>query len=789
MPFARELIGGDENSSPRQAKRDQIERLAAVLFMVAATIFLLLLGAFEPIENRLTNLRAQLLDRPPSRQVVIVEIDAKSVSEISTWPWSRHYHAEALDRLRSAGAVMVAFDVDFSSPSEKTGDRAFADALRRMQPTILPIFQQRASDDASESWVISREPAQIFDSAWVGGVNIFPDADGVVREYPAATMIGGEIRPSIAALLAENDDWGDRRFSPDWGIDARQIPRFSFVDVVKGRVPREAIEGKRILIGATAIELGDLHTVPRYGIMPGVVIQALATESLLQQRALSRSGALPTLFGTILIALLLAGIEFRRFDRTFPAAAAATLALLVTAPVAIQAHWPLSVDSAAMLFCAAGCIAGRVLLEIRRRAALSALVDPETGLGNRRALEARLAASGDSGPILIAAAIERFASIRDVVGTEALAGLVREASARARNLADGPVYRIAPDILAWIRPPDGAAVAPVGAAAELFNMPIQTPAGDVDVQLTLGVDDEPSPGCGVSKVERALAAISAARAAGLACQSYRGPNPAIRRQLSILGELRKGMAAGEVTVAYQPKLDLRTGAISGAEALVRWQHPVDGVIPPDEFIPLAESTGAIRELTDFVLRTAAGDSTRLRAMRRPIQLAVNISAPDLANPDFAAAVASILAGSGADPGSLMLEVTESAIIRSTGAAVQVLTELRKSGIKLAIDDYGTGQSTLSYLKQMPVHELKIDKSFVTSICDSENDRIMVRSTIDLAHQLGLKVVAEGVEDAAILQLLRSLGCDLAQGYFVGRAMPFEQLYQMANGEASEPRVA
>lgn len=162
-----------------------------------------------------------------------------------------------------------------------------------------------------------------------------------------------------------------------------------------------------------------------------------------------------------------------------------------------------------------------------------------------------------------------------------------------------------------------------------------------------------------------------------------------------------------------------------------------------------------------------------------MSVAVNVSAADLGSAAFLNEVAEAISSSAGDPGKLTLEVTESAIISSPETAISVLTALRESGVQLAVDDYGTGQSTLTYLKQLPVDELKIDKSFVTSICTHENDRIMVRSTIDLAHELGLRVVAEGVEDEATLCLLRTLGCDYAQGYHVGRAVPFEELCCLA----------
>jgi EAL domain-containing protein (putative c-di-GMP-specific phosphodiesterase class I) len=167
---------------------------------------------------------------------------------------------------------------------------------------------------------------------------------------------------------------------------------------------------------------------------------------------------------------------------------------------------------------------------------------------------------------------------------------------------------------------------------------------------------------------------------------------------------------------------------------------------------------------------------------------VNISAADIGRGDFVAEIRELIAKWKAEPSFLTLEVTESAILRSPKKAIEVLTALRKMGIKLSVDDYGTGQSTLSYLKQLPVSELKIDKSFVTSMCDNENDRIMVRSTIDMAHELGLVVVAEGVEDARTLQALHSLGCDFAQGYLIGKAMPLKELIKIDQGHGTR-RVA
>jgi EAL domain-containing protein (putative c-di-GMP-specific phosphodiesterase class I)/CHASE2 domain-containing sensor protein len=762
--------------------------VTAILLVVAVTLLLQLFGLFEPLEQRLTTIRAGLLDRAPTGQVAIVEIDAKSLKEISSWPWSRRFHAEALEQLHAAGAARVGFDVDFSSSSDAAGDRAFANALRLDQSTILPVFQQPASDEASQDDIIQTKPAAPFSSAWIGGVNIVPDRDGVVRQYPAATMIAGQIRPSMAVLLAENDNLGDRTFQPDWGIDARRIPRFSFVDVLKGRVPSRAIAGKHILIGATAIELGDRYTIPRLGTVPGVVVQALATESLLQGRAISRSGILFTILG-----LALTGAAFAvrlRQGLALALQATAMIALITAVPIAVQARWPVSLDSAAVLICALGCIAARVILEVRRRHRETTLVDAETGLPNGRALEARLHELESSQIVLAAAGIDRFESIRDAMSTDALSDLVREISTRIEAAAGEKVYRIAPDVLAWVEfGDDDKDRFRATETAALFAEPVATREGPVDVHLTVGMDDEAIDEKARSKIERSVAAITMARAANEDFHWYQSIDPNIRRQLSLMGELRRGMKQGEVKVAYQPKLGIERGTIAHAEALVRWHHPDQGVIPPDIFIPLAESTGVVRELTAHVLSSALADCAKMRAAGTPIAVAVNVSAADFSRGDFVGEIRELIAAWSANPSSLTLEVTESAILTSPQKAIDALIALREMGVRLAVDDYGTGQSTLSYLKQLPVHELKIDKSFVTTMCDNENDRIMVKSTIDLAHELGMKVVAEGVEEARTLTLLRTLGCDYAQGYLIGQAMPFEQLTEVARSPDHFRKVA
>lgn len=756
--------------------------LGIVLALLAALSACLLsaVGAFDPLEDALTSWRAEALTSEPTGETVIVEIDARSLAELRSWPWPRRHHAQAVRKLHQSGASIIAFDVDFSARSD-SGDAELAAAIREAGHVILPIFKQRASSRRDDERFISSRPDAAFSDAWVGGVNVFPDDDGVVREFPSATYVDGAIQPSIATLLAEKHGLADRSFQPDWAIDAHRIPRFSFVDVMKGRVPGESLRGKRVLIGATAIELGDRYAVPRYGMLPGVVIQALAAESLLQDRPIRRTGVPVTLAGVLLIALLIAPRPLGS-----PARYVALCAVIVVAIFAIplmgQRYFAVAIDSSAWLFAAVVVAGLQAAVEARRRLRLRADLDADSGLPNRSMLEKCLSDTGEKSPVLVTAAIERFEAIRDGIGLEATNEMIRKAAEIITRQIESPVHLIAPDVLAWMMPgaQDRQALPSLNRVQSSFREPVTTKAGPVDVSLTLGLARSDAPQAPVLLIEQALSAIGAARSQGKWREWYQGADPRLRRELSMMGELRQAIEKGRLALAYQPKLSLATDQIVDAEALIRWSDGNGNSLAPDKFIPLAEATGVIHEVTNFALRAAVADLRRWAQDGLVVRAAVNVSALDLAASDFAANVLGILRDAGVPPEQLALEVTESALIRSAADVAATLSVLRESGIRLSVDDYGTGQSTLSYLKHLPIHELKIDRTFVTSLAHDENDRIMVRSTIDLAHQLGLQVVAEGIEDGQTLDILRELGCDYAQGFFIGRPVAADDFFRNAS---------
>jgi EAL domain-containing protein (putative c-di-GMP-specific phosphodiesterase class I) len=247
------------------------------------------------------------------------------------------------------------------------------------------------------------------------------------------------------------------------------------------------------------------------------------------------------------------------------------------------------------------------------------------------------------------------------------------------------------------------------------------------------------------------------------------------RRLALLGELRRGIEQGQLVLHYQPKVDAHPGQVLGVEALVRWQHPQHGLVPPDEFIPLAERTGLIAPLTHYVLDAALCQCRVWRQAGHELSVAVNVSARRLLDLEFPDEVASLLARWHVPARLLVVEITESAIMTDPQHALQVLSRLYDMGVQVAIDDFGTGYSSMAYLKNLPVHELKIDRSFVAQMTSSNRDAIIVRSTVDLGRNLSLRVVAEGVEDQGTWRELDALGCDVVQGYYISRPVPADDL--------------
>jgi EAL domain-containing protein (putative c-di-GMP-specific phosphodiesterase class I) len=245
--------------------------------------------------------------------------------------------------------------------------------------------------------------------------------------------------------------------------------------------------------------------------------------------------------------------------------------------------------------------------------------------------------------------------------------------------------------------------------------------------------------------------------------------------VTLMGELRRALDRRELVLYYQPKAVLADAKVHSVEALLRWQHPERGLVPPDEFIPIAQQTGLIKPLTLYVIDEALRQCHAWLEDGLQLAIAVNLSARNLVDADFPVQVEGLLARWQIEPGLLEFEITESAMLSDPGRTKLILEQLSAMGIRLSVDDFGTGYSSLAYLKRLPVSEIKVDRSFVMNMDVDEDDATIVRSTIDLGRNLGLDVVAEGVENEQVWDRLRALGCTAAQGYYLSRPVPASEL--------------
>jgi diguanylate cyclase (GGDEF)-like protein len=409
--------------------------------------------------------------------------------------------------------------------------------------------------------------------------------------------------------------------------------------------------------------------------------------------------------------------------------------------------------------------------------------DPLTGLPNRARFRETLGAlidTSDAGTHRLAVMIldlDRFKHVNDVLGYQGGDELLDAVGKRLRGAikSGDTLARLSGDEFALLLPgcsPDDA----LGVAQRvtaLLEAPLQIDDQTIDLPASIGIACWPLHAADAGTVmTRAELAMYAAKTRKSGTEFYDpATDTASPQTLSLRSELKRAVEQNELRLFLQPKIGIADGGLIGAEALVRWQHPQRGMVPPMQFIPFAEQTGFIRQLTLWVFGEAARQWRALAdATGQGLRISINLSARDLLDTELPNELGKRLARHGAPSEGFCLEITESAIMDDPARAEATLKRLSERGFKLSIDDFGTGYSSLAYLKKLPVDELKIDKSFVLGMVDDDGDAKIVRSTIDLAHNLGLSVVAEGVENAAIFNALRRLGCDEAQGYHLSRPM-------------------
>jgi diguanylate cyclase (GGDEF)-like protein len=422
--------------------------------------------------------------------------------------------------------------------------------------------------------------------------------------------------------------------------------------------------------------------------------------------------------------------------------------------------------------------------------------DTLTGLPNRTLFQRRAAAAVDAArrdggtAAVVLADVDRFKEVNDTLGHHNGDALLRELAGRlATGVRSGDtVARLGGDEFGLVLPGIGGdEIRPLldrirttlEAEATVGTLPLSPEA-------SFGYALAPADGTDVDTLlRRADMAMYLAKGTRTGTARYdRTRDHYDATKLALVAELRRAIETGELVLHYQPKAELRTGRVCAVEALIRWQHPSRGTVPPDAFLPVAERTGLIDGLTRWVLATALAQVVAWGPAFDGLSMSVNVSARNLARLDFADTVLAALATAGVPAARLVVEITETALMTDPEVAADVLARLSTAGVRISVDDFGQGQTSLGYLSTLPLHELKIDKSFVCDLPDNLAHAAIVRSVVDLGHNLGLQVVAEGVETRETVAVLTATGCDVAQGYLLARPMPAGDLASWLAGHGA-----
>ncbi|WP_456623812.1 MULTISPECIES: EAL domain-containing protein [unclassified Bradyrhizobium] len=895
-----------------------MKRYRPHILVVIALAIVLSTGWHASLRNALTDLRFAWQSRAASGGIAVVAIDAPSIDRIGVWPWPRRLHAELLQRLESAGVQDIAFDVDFSTPSDPASDEAFVKALRDVGgSTVLPSFKQPGPNGGAAH--INRPLKSFGNQSWPAVVNVAVESDGLVRRYPFGEKLGDALMPSMAVVLAGQDANQRPPFLIDFSIRAASIPRVSYADVLRGDATAlAALKGKKIIVGATALELGDRFSVPNGGIVSGPVLQALAAESILQHRTLRWTSDVGMMLGLGLICLLMMS-SWRRLTPGLRVAILIVAGAVVELVAAlVQARWPLVVDTSLFhiaivayltaialdeidfrsllgriaesrfhriamslgdgLVCTdedhritvwnpgASAIFGYMPAEMIGRpfeilctsptdgsarpfairdAARQALLVPGgavvvefegrrkngetfpveasfsgwqgtdgfqygailrdisvrkreaervrylaeydalTGLANRNTLHAGLAdliaaAERRSSEVaLLVLGLDGFQRINDMLGHSAGDLVLRAVAARLRAEAgtEAIVARLSGDEFAIAVDCAGNSESAAEFAervARAFEAPLATGARQHRVRISVGVAVYPEGGDGaddlLSNGHLALSRAKATRRGGHVIFES-NIRQELESRLTLESELALAADRGEFELFYQPQVRLTNGSLVGAEALIRWKHPARGYVSPGEFMPVVNTSALSERIANWVMETACRQARIWERSGNSVRVAINLSPSQLHSGDLAQAVAALLEATGLTPSLLELEVTEDILLHDESRVLDMFKRIQELGVRVLFDDFGTGYASLSYLKKFPLDGLKIDRSFVFDLLADSDDAAIVGSTIGLSKQLGLTVVAEGIENRATADFLVSMGCEEGQGYFFGRPMP------------------
>lgn len=708
--------------------------------------------------------KLDFITRPAPPDNVIVSLDAGKGRSDERAVGSTGTQARLLRAIIAQNPKHVFFDLPIAQGADAAGDSAFADAVSDAGRRVTMVL--RANNDASSNIGVIETADSMLPAGTPFAASIwYLNFNGYATGTPPFVEIGGQLYPVVAALHRGGQLSG-RKIVPDWSINPGTIPLIDSGAVLSGSIGN-ALSSKTVFVTTTNPNLGTSVGYFGRGRTPSAALDIAAIEGM-------KGGAVTDLSSFPLLLLFVVLIQFGRRARSPWAKCAIYSALVLSAvflPAVLMSFRILTYNGVTIAALIA-YVPARSWDRWRRRVELT---NGNSGLPNIEAL----AADGiPAGYDVVAATILRYEQMLASLPRD-LHGECARQIARRLSLASGDskVYATDNGYFVWLEEPRStdSQVGHLEGLKALFSAPLVIEGHLLDTNIHFGLDRnvENLP---VSRIQSALASANEALGKGKLYEEFGQQKLAQAPwELSLHARIDEGLRNGNIWLALQAKYDLRAGCVSGAEALIRWNDPERGAIPPDAFILQAERAGRIEAITYWVFERAMEYSRQLTEARPLFNISVNLSARMVDQPGLVPRVSELAARHNFDCSLLTFEVTETFNMANREVARHNLAALRAMGFRLSIDDFGTGQASLAYLAEIPSDEIKLDRRFVQSITSDKRERLIVRSIIKLAHALGQEVVAEGVEDEATLEALRWMNCDVAQGYHIGRPVRFEEL--------------
>lgn len=669
----------------------------------------------------------------------------------------------------------VYFDFPVAAGMDPASDTAFFRAAQEAGDRLDLVLRANHDSAQRQGRIVSPsvavpEDLRIVASVWTITFN------GYAVEAPPAVQTGGTIYPSIV-WHGTDSRVADKAVRIDNSLDPANIPIVNASDLLSGQGGIAALTGKKIYVTATTDDFVSRIGYLGKGRVPLVYADIAGARGAEEGLPLDL-GKLPLL--ALFLALMVIGNRLSGLWAKVPVYVSSIALLLILPPILLE--YRVLVSNSLGFLAMFAYVPARTWQRWRQRVQLT---NGGSGLPN---IDALVLAGIPNGFDVVAASIERFEEILSSLPSE-LHGECSRQIARRLSLASGDSHVYATDSghFVWLdepRPLETLAAHLEGLKA-LFSAPLVIGDHLLDTNIHFGID-RIGGSAPVRRVQAAMASANEAQLKGKLYEEYEERRMAEAPwELSLYARIDEGLRNGDIWLALQPQLDIRTGRIQAAEALIRWNDPERGMIPPDAFILQAERAGRIEAITYWVFERAIECSEALNALVPGFMISINLSARMADHPALLERLHDIAARRSFDCSRMTIEVTETFSMNNREVAKRNLLGLREMGFRLSIDDFGTGQASLAYLAEIPSDEIKLDKRFIQMVARDRRERLIVRSVIKLAHALGQEVVAEGIEDEQTLAALRNMNCDVGQGYHIGRPVRLEQVLDLVR--ASETR--